>query len=166
MKISWILIIKKTEFALFRSPLKKVTDVIKVRLGGQSLIPTQTVKSFGILFDQHLKRSSQISQVTMKLNRGIGILSRLRKETNTNILKMAYHLLFESHLLYGCQLGDKSILEHKLKWHAFKIGHWKNIFLGHLMRQLKITNTKHLRLWAWSPCKTAYLCPDFNRITS
>ena len=140
--------------------------MIKVRLGGQSLIPTRTVKSFGILFDQHLKWSSQISQVTMKLNRRIGILSRLRKKTNTDIRKMACHSLFESHLLYGCQLGGKAILEHKLKWHAFMIGQWKKIFLGHLIRQLKITDAKYLRLWVWSLCKTASLCPNFNRITS
>ena len=45
----------------------------------------------------------------MRLNRAIGILSKLRINANFNILKTAYHSLFESHLQYGTQLwGQKS----------------------------------------------------------
>ena len=45
----------------------------------------------------------------MRLNRAIGMLSKLRINANFNILKTAYYSLFESHLQYGTQLwGQKS----------------------------------------------------------
>ena len=40
----------------------------------------------------------------MRLNRAIGMLSKLRINANFDILKTAYHSLFESHLQYGTQL--------------------------------------------------------------
>lgn len=47
----------------------------------------------------------------MKLNRSIGILSKLRYSSNSEMLKIICHSFFGSHLLYGCQLwGQKSII--------------------------------------------------------
>ena len=43
----------------------------------------------------------------MRLNRAIGMLSKLRRNANFYILKTAYHSLFESHLQYGTQLWDQ-----------------------------------------------------------
>ena len=43
----------------------------------------------------------------MRLNRAIGMLRKLRINENYNILKTAYHSLFESHLQYGTQLWDQ-----------------------------------------------------------
>ena len=43
----------------------------------------------------------------MKLKLAIGMLSKLRINANFNILKTAYHSLFESHLQYGTQLWSK-----------------------------------------------------------
>ena len=40
----------------------------------------------------------------MKLNGAIGILSKLRYNSNPDILKITYHSLFGSHLIYACQL--------------------------------------------------------------
>ena len=45
----------------------------------------------------------------MRLNRAIGMLSKLRINANFHILKTTYHSLFESHLQYGTQLwGQKN----------------------------------------------------------
>ena len=43
----------------------------------------------------------------MRLNCAIGMLSKLRINTNFHILKTAYHSLFELHLQYGTQLWDQ-----------------------------------------------------------
>ena len=43
----------------------------------------------------------------MRLNRAIGILSKLRINANFNILKTAHHSLFESHLQYSTQIWGK-----------------------------------------------------------
>ena len=42
-------------------------------------------------------------------NRAMGILSKLRHNSNLDILKITYYSLFHSHLLYACQfLGQKN----------------------------------------------------------
>ena len=42
-------------------------------------------------------------------NRAIGILSKLRHNSNLDIMKITYHSLFGLHLLYACQfLGQKN----------------------------------------------------------
>ena len=68
------------------------------------------MKYLGVLLDKHLHGKEQISQVKMKLNRAIGILSKLKYNTNLSVLKIVYHSVFGSHLLYGSQIwGQKTL---------------------------------------------------------
>ena len=62
---------------LLQSPQSKLSNVIKIKFDGKRLI--SIFKYLNILRDQHLKRSSQTSQVRMKLTREIDILSKLKK---------------------------------------------------------------------------------------
>ena len=48
------------------------------------------------------------NHVATTLNQAIGFLSKLRSRASLKILKMTYHFLFCSHLLYGSQLWDQS----------------------------------------------------------
>ena len=84
----------------------------------------------------------------MKLARAVGILSKLRKKANADILKVVYLSLFGSHLLYGCQLWGQSNIETQTKMRCLQSCALKKSFLGHLMRQLMIcTNSaKYLSL--------------------
>ena len=95
--------IEKIELFVFRRQNTKLR-VFKIKLDGKRLFPTSSVKYLGVLLDEHLTWSPQISHVQMKLNRTIGILSKLRYLANIHILKTVYHSLFETHLLYACQL--------------------------------------------------------------
>ena len=56
-----------------------------------------------LLLDEHLQQTKQLSHVKMKLNRATAILSKLKYNFNPGILKIMYHSLFGSHLLYACQ---------------------------------------------------------------
>ena len=69
--------------------------------------------------DPHILWKKQIAQIKMRLNHTTGMLSKLwinayilkciHNAYILNILKTAYHSLFESHLQYGTQLwGQKS----------------------------------------------------------
>ena len=85
--------VKKTELVIFRP----------------SYFSTHSVKYLGVLTDEHLLWNKQVAQIKMRLNRAIGMLSKLRINANFHILKTAYHSLFESHLQYGTQLwGQKN----------------------------------------------------------
>ena len=100
---------KKTELVIFRPKKLKVNHSFRFKLDGKRLIPSHSVKYLGVLTDEHLPWSKQIVQIKMRLNRAIDMLSKLRINANFNILKSAYHSLFESHLQYGTHLwGQKS----------------------------------------------------------
>ena len=96
--------VKKTELVIFRSRKLKIDNSFRFKLDGKRLVPTKSVKYLGVLLDEHLHWNEQISQVKMKLNRAIGILSKLRCNANLSVLKIIHHSLFGSHLLYGSQL--------------------------------------------------------------
>ena len=62
---------------------------------------TKPVKYLGVLLDEHLNWNEQITQVKMKLNHAIGIISKLKYNANLSVLKIIYHSLFGSHLFYS-----------------------------------------------------------------
>ena len=56
-----------------------------------------------------LAMDQAISNVKIKLNRAIGIWSKLRHNSNLDIMKITYHSLFGLYLLYACHLwGQKN----------------------------------------------------------
>ena len=94
----------KTELIIFHSSSKKIDYNLRFKLDGKRLTPTTTVKYLGVLLDNHLLWSKQISHVTTKLNQAICILNKLRNNTSLKTLKMTYHSLFSTYLLYESQL--------------------------------------------------------------
>ena len=83
------------------------------------------MKYLGVLLDEHISSDEQIYQIKLKLNRAIGILSKLRSHTNVNTLRIAYYSLFQSHLQYGVQLWGQKNQEikeimHKLQNRALR----------------------------------------------
>ena len=67
--------IEKTELVVFQRQNTKLNNSFKIKPDGKRLFPISSVKYLGVLVDEHLTQSSQISHVQMKLNRAIGILS-------------------------------------------------------------------------------------------
>ena len=120
--------VKKTELVIFRSRKLKIDNSFKFKLDGKRLVPTKSVKYLGVLLDEHLHWNEQISQVKMKLNRAIGILSKLRYNANLSVLKIIYYsLLFSSHLLYGSQLWGQKTLKTQTTFQALQIRSPKKI---------------------------------------
>ena len=99
--------VKKTELVTFRARKLKIDHSFKFKLDGKRLVQTHSVKYLGVLIDEHLLWNKQIAQIKMRLNRAIGMLSKIGINANLNILKTAYHSLFESHLQYGTQLWGR-----------------------------------------------------------
>ena len=84
--------LKKTELIIFCSHTKKLDHSLKFKLHGKRLTPAQSVKYLGMLLDEHLKWTKQVTQAKIKLNRAIGILSNLQNMTNRCTLKSDSHL--------------------------------------------------------------------------
>ena len=93
--------VSKTEVVLFKSS-RKLTDVpLKLKLNGKRLYPTNSVKYLGINIDENLNWKQQISDIAIKLNKGNGILSKLRHFIDRKTLKAIYYAIFEPHLYYS-----------------------------------------------------------------
>ena len=111
---------------MFRRQNTKLNNSFKIKLDGKRLFPTSSVKYLGVLLDEHLTWSPQISHVQMKLNRAIGILSKLRYQANIHVLKTVYHSLFGTHLLYACQLWGQNNKETQNKFRTLQNRALKN----------------------------------------
>ena len=112
--------IEKTELAVFRRQNTKLNNSFKIKLDGKRLFPTSSVKYLGVLLDEHLTWSPQISHVQIKLSGAIGILSKLIHQGNLDILKAVYHSLFGTHLIYACQLWDQNNKETQDKFQTLQ----------------------------------------------
>ena len=105
---------------IFRSKKLKIDSSFKFKLHGKRRVPTKSVKYLGVLLDEHLHWNEQISQVKMKLHRAMSILSKLRYNANQSVLKIIYHSLFGSRLLYGSQLWGQKILKTQTTFQALQ----------------------------------------------
>ena len=110
--------VKKTELIIFRRKAENIDYGIEFKLDVKTLTPANTVKYLVILLDEHLQQSKQLDTYFNRgilLNRGIGILSKLRHNTNLKTLKFVYHSLFASYLQYDAQLCGQANKESQNK---------------------------------------------------
>ena len=137
--------IKKTELVLFRPKKLKLDHNFKFKIDGKKLIPIHSVKYLRVLLDEHMSWNEQIYQIKLKLNRAIGILSKLRSHANLNTLRIAYYSLFQPHLQYDVQLWGqknqeiKEIIQ-KLQNHALRKINFKKFHhpIKHIYKDHKI----------------------------
>ena len=102
--------ISKTKLIIFHRNTASIDHTLKLKLDGKRLSSSKLVKYLGVLLDEHLQWNDQLAHVKIKLNRAIGILCKIRHNANPTILKVVYHSLFGSNLLYGAQLWGQTNL--------------------------------------------------------
>ena len=88
--------VDKTELVIFSPKRKQITKHLNFRISGQKIEISTRVKYLGIQIDQHLNWNEHIKNIIPKLTRAAGVLSK--------ILKTIYHSIFNSHLIYACQV--------------------------------------------------------------
>ena len=98
----------KTELIFFRK--SGPVPLIKIKLHGKSLIPSNSVKYLGIYLDEFLSGEAHCQQLVKKLNRGNGMLAKARHYVPQSDLKNIYHAIFASHLMYGAQVWTPKLL--------------------------------------------------------
>ena len=133
--------VTKTELIIFHSSSKKTDPSLKIILDGKRLIQTDTVKYLGVLLGDRLLWSKQINHVATKLNQASGLLNKLRSRASLKILKMTYHSLFCSRLLYGSQLRGQSNITSQNKIQQLQNSALRKI----LFKKSKILSVKYAR---------------------
>ena len=116
----------KTELLLFRHPNKIINYELKIKIDGKKIVPSESVKYLGIIIDSHLNWHSQANELAPKLSRAVGMLYKIRYYVDFSTLRMIYHGIFSSILLYGSQIwgqGSNHSLNkiHKLQNKALRV---------------------------------------------
>ena len=97
---------KKTEIVIFESNQKKFKGDLKVKLCGKRLYPTESVKYLGVKMkiDTTLSWQYHVNDLSIKLNRAIALLFKMRKYVSFKILRFIYFAIFDSYLSYCCHV--------------------------------------------------------------
>lgn len=103
----------KTEIIIFRSKRKTITKKLNFRISGQKIPISKTVKYLGVILNENLSWDSHMDYILPKLNRGLGLLSKIRYCVPNFLLRTIYFCLFNSHLIYASQVWaqQKTILQ-------------------------------------------------------
>ena len=94
----------KTNFVIFRAN-KKMTHNVTLIMNKKAIAQKDNVKYLGVLIDQHLRWNYHVSNISKKISRGVGILTKLRNFMDTDLLKTRYLLLscvFSLNIWYTC----------------------------------------------------------------
>jgi hypothetical protein len=98
--------IEKTNFIVFHSPKKKPHKVLSICIDNQSIREATSVKYLGVLIDSTLSWRPHISELSKKIAKSVGIISKLRHYLNTDILISIYYSLIYSFIIYGIEIGS------------------------------------------------------------
>lgn len=105
----------KTELIYFRSKRRVLDREIFIRLNGKRLSPVDHVKYLGVYLDCNLSWDFHITQLSKKLSRANGILSKLRYNAPREVCINVYYSLFYSHLIYGINVWGLTSVENLRK---------------------------------------------------
>ena len=92
--------IDKTNFVIFHPPQRKPQPV-SLKISGRPVEQMTYVKYLGLIIDCHLNWKKHAHEVSKKISRGIGILSKLRHFVTNDILTQLYYSLVYPFLTYG-----------------------------------------------------------------
>ena len=87
---------------------KKTDKDITLCLDNKSVCQTDSVKYLGVLIDSNLSWKSHIHELSKKIAKTVGILSKLRYYASTDILISVYYALIRSFLIYGIEVRSQT----------------------------------------------------------
>jgi hypothetical protein len=93
--------IDKTNYVIFHTPQKLITHNLKLHINCVDIKQASFVKYLGIHIDSHLNWKTQVHNILKKIQRSIGILSKLRYYVTSKILLQLYYSLIYPFLTYG-----------------------------------------------------------------
>ena len=94
--------------SLSLSKRKQITKYLNFRISGQKINVSHKVRYLGIEIEHYLDWDVHVKNVIPKLNRAIGKLSKIRHYAPKFLLKTICYSLFNSHLIYACQVWSQN----------------------------------------------------------
>ena len=93
--------IAKSNVVVFHPPQKALPYNIEIAINGKKLSNASNTKYLGVFIDSHLNWKNHVSNLAKKVKRNIGVLSKLRHLTNSQLLNNLYYSLIYPFFLYG-----------------------------------------------------------------
>ena len=91
--------ISKPSFLIFHPPQKAVKK-INLKIYDNSIPEKANTKYLGVIIDKHLTWKDHIHQLNIKLNRSLGILSKLKHNLPQTLIKTICYAFFKPHVDY------------------------------------------------------------------
>ena len=96
-----------TRIVIFKSRNRKIAKHLNFRISGQKIVPVDSVKYLELTLQSDLHWKTHLTSLEKKLSRSIGLLSKIRHYVPKFLLKTIYYSIFNSHLIYGCEVWVK-----------------------------------------------------------
>ena len=93
--------IDKTNFVLFHSSQRNLTEHIVLKIGNKKLKQESHVRFLGVLLDSTLSCKFHISELSKKLARTAGLFYKIRHYAPQDTLMLLYHAIFAPFFTYG-----------------------------------------------------------------
>lgn len=92
--------VSKSNFILFHPPQRRARN-ITLKINNQEIVQQKSCKYLGVYLDENLSWKEQISNVKLKLSRGLGIIAKLRHYLPQSMIKLIYYSFFQPYINYG-----------------------------------------------------------------
>ena len=79
--------VEKTELVIFKSPRKALSDEIKIKLTGQILYPSNSVKYLSVRIDKFLHWHDKVNDIVVKLNRATELFLKIGNHAKMKTLR-------------------------------------------------------------------------------
>ena len=98
----------KSELVMFKSKNKFITKPLNFRINGQKIKLSSQVKYLGTILQDDLHWNLHLTKLGKKLSHSIGLLSKVRYYVPKHLLGTIYHSIFNSHLVYACEIWGQN----------------------------------------------------------
>ena len=92
----------KTKYMIFS--YRKLLYLTNIKIGSATIEETKNIKFLGIILDKHLTFKNHVDVIARKISKSIGILFKLSKYRQLEIIKTLYYSLINIFLLYGIEV--------------------------------------------------------------
>ena len=96
--------IDKTNFLIFQPYNKSIQQHVTIKINKKAITEKEYIKYLGVLLDSSLSWKYQISSLTKKISRSIGVMYKLRPFLPLKVMKNVYYSLIYSHIIYAIEV--------------------------------------------------------------
>ena len=96
--------IDKTSFLIFHPYNKPLKQHVTIKINKKAIKEKEYIKYLGVLVDSSLSWKYQISSLTKKISRSIGVMYKLGPFLPLSVMKNVYYILIYSHIIYAIEV--------------------------------------------------------------